>query len=201
MIETPLFAFNDIDTLNLEKETFSNQLTEACLLFGVQLKYIDVTHAEPDYIFGEHLANTLERGVPLRLISENVEEDYYPEDGGLFSKFGYTTQLDVATFWGSTNYFEELGITPQEDDILYYEKTKKMFEITHVTLIDDFKYKIDTRLFNYSHEEVADDVTEPSILNLEDINDEEVTKINTPITNQNDEDDFIDEGDGDGLFG
>lgn len=199
MSEYP-FLFNDSETLSMENRTWSNQLDEACMLFGANLKYIDVTHAVQDNIFGEALSKTLERGIPIRLIVENIEADFFPEESGIFSKFGYTPQLDVATFFGSTRFFDEHNIVPQENDLIYYEKTKKMFEIVGVTLLDDYKYRVDTRLYNYNHDDIADDVTDISILNLEDINDDEVVKIIEPITDQNESDDFIDEGSGDGLY-
>ena len=197
----PPFRFNDEDYIVSERQTWSDQLDETGLLYGPELKYIDLTHAQPDYIFGEYLANTIERGIPLQLICEQIEDDFYPEESGLFSKFGYTPQLDEAIFYGSVNYFDYLNITPQEDDLIYYKKTKKIFEITKVTLLDDWKYKIDSKLYNYDHMEVSDDVTDQPILNLEDINDEEVIKIIEPITDQNETDDVVDDSVDDGLYG
>jgi hypothetical protein len=197
--DTPPFQFSNPNSFEGERQTFSNQLTEACLLYGVDVKYIDVSHNNVDNVFGEHLHHKLERGIPLRLITDQSEEDFYVEDTGMFSKFGYSPQLDTATFWGSVDYFKYLDILPQEDDLLYYPKVDKVFEITNITLLQDFKYKIDCKLYNYSHEEIADDVTDQPILNLEDINDTEVIKINTSLTNQVD-DDYIDDSSQDGLY-
>lgn len=198
---TPAFKFNDTSILAAEKEYFSDQLDEACLLYGPVLKYIDITHAQPDYVFGEYLANTIEEGESLQLMCEQIDDEFYPEDSGIFGKFGYTPQLDTATFFGSTNYFEHLSIVPQEDDLIYYAKIDKIFEIVKVTLLDDYKYKIDSRLYNYDHMEVSDDVTDQPILDIEDINDDEVTKIVTPITTQIETEDIIDDDDSDGLYG
>ncbi len=195
------FRFNDSNVWEIERETFMNQMDETCNLFGAECVYMPLTKEELDPFFGEYLAKRIERGTPLRLICDQIEDDFYDESSGMFSKFGYSPNLDVATFWGSMNYWDAHSIIPTEQDIIFYKKIDKMFEINKVTVIKGYQYRVDCKLFDYSHEEVADDVMEASILDLENLGDREVEKITQPILDKVVEDDILDNSDlGDDLY-
>ncbi len=195
------FSFNHEEGWEVERETFIAQQDEATMLFGANCVYLPVSKDEIDPFFGEYLAKRIERGTPIKLVVDNIEEDFYPEDSGMFSKFGYSPQLDVATFWATKNYWDFHSIVPTEDNLILYKKIDKLFEIHKVTLIHGYQYRVDCRLFNYTHEDVADDVIEPAILDLETLADEEVEKITTPILEKVVADDIIDDSDfGDDLY-
>lgn len=196
------FKFNNEEMFVGEREVYIDQFSECCSLFGASCVYMPVTKSEVDMIFGEYLGKKILKGTPINLIIDEIEEDFYPEDSSTFSQFGYVPNLDVATFRAPKIYWEFHNIVPVVEDLILYKKVDKIFEIHAVTDINDIEWKVQCRLFNYSHEEISDLVTQPEILNIEDIADLEAIKINDQITDQVEEEDIIDDSDsGDGLYG
>ena len=194
------FAFNNETGFENEKATFQSILDESCALYGPELIWIDQTLNEIDDTFGEFLGKMLTKGISIRLLSEQIETDYYPEDGALFTKFGFEPNIGEATFYGSPQYFLEHGITPKQQDLIYYKKVKKMFEVTHIELLDNFKYRIDCVLYNYDHTKLDDTVEDEDILSLPDLDDKEKAAENDSIAAQESTENIINDNETDGIF-
>lgn len=195
----PHFLNNETGFEN-EKKTFSDIMDEAVWLHGAELLYIVQTLNQPEPILGEHLGKRLEDGIPIRLWTEEIEEDFYVQDAGLFTKFGYTPEIGSATWWATCNYFEFFNIKPKEQDLIFYKKTSQLFEIRKVTLHDGFKLKIHSGLYNYDHTELADDVTDTDLITLKDLDDLDKSLGNEEIQAAEDAESVIDETKKDGLF-
>lgn len=192
--------FNNETGFEDEKKTFSDIMDEAIWLHGAECLYITQTLDQPEPILGEFLGKKLEDGIPIRLWPEEIEEDFYPEDAGMFAKFGYTPEIGSATWWATCNYFEFFNIVPKENDLIFYKKTTKLFEIRKVTLIDGFKLKIHSGLYNYDHIELSDDITDTDLLTLKDLDDLDFQQGNEEIQAAEDAGNVIDETKSDGIF-
>lgn len=195
----PFFMNNETGFEN-ERKTISGLMDEGVYLHGAECVYYDMTLAQPDEVFGEYLGKKFSLGTPIRLLIDQIEDDFFPEDGFMHAKFGMEFQMGEATFRATIDYFKQHGLNPKPQDVILYKKVHKLFEITHITLINDFNYQIDAVLYNYDHVEIDDTVQEADLITLKDINDEEVTKIIEPMEAQEDSENVIDEGLGDGLF-
>ena len=198
----PAFSFNAFDSNNLnERITWANQLDEVSALFGANFIYLDVNLGNVDEIFGEHLQKVISSGTNINLWIEEFDQDTYPEDNGMYSKFGFVPNLDNITVYATPDYFVQHGITIQQQDLLYYVKTKKIWEINHITELDEYKIKLDLGLYSYDHTKIdTDTITETDILELENYAAEELTKISTPIETAVEDDEILDTDNSDGLY-
>lgn len=179
------FRLNDEDENRWEISLFTSQLDEICDLFGARTYYIKQEQKNFDEIFGESSNKALKDATEIHLWCDQFDEDFDNEDTALHSKFGFSLNITEATFYASSNYFNEHGITPRESDLIFYKKANKLFEISKITPQDGFKIRLDCDLYTYDNIDVDESsVFEPEILNLEDINDIEVTKIIEPVQQQ-----------------
>ena len=185
------FRFNDEDDPSfVTGGLFESQLDEGCRIYGIDCVYISQKQAQSDDIFGEHLGNKLENGIPIRLICDQMEEDFQNEDTALHSKFGFQLNMTEAVFHASISYFEDHDITISESDIIYYKKVEKAFEIMKVTRQDQFKVRLDCDLYTFDNIEIDEfTIDEPAITDLKHINDEEMDRTNQPVLDQ-----VVDEG-------
>lgn len=198
------FRMNDEQGFLHEKQTFANILDESCALFGADLIWISSTLNELDNVFGEYLGKLINEGVHIHLLVEQIEEDFWPEQSLLYTKFGIQPNQGSATWHGSIQYFTEHGIEPKVQDLIYYKKLNHMFEVTHISDQHEFYWTINSVLYDYDHTKLSDDVSNEAIRSLEDIDDkdkleqgdaigiDEATKYVDPV---------IDTTDTDGLFG
>jgi len=176
-------------------------LDEVSSLFGAAFIYLDVDLGTPDEIFGEYLQKVISKGTSINLWIEEFDDDTYPEDNGMYSKFGFAPNLDNITVYATPDYFIQHGINVAEQDLLYYVKTKKIWEINHVTEIDAYKIKLDLGLYNFDHTKVdVDAIDNSDILELENIATEETVIINTPIETEVIDDEILDSDNSDDLY-
>lgn len=194
--------FNNETEFEREKETLSDIMDEAVFLHGAEVVWINQTLGFEEPTLGEFLGKRLESGISLRLWPEEIEDDFYLEDGGLFTKFGYTPEVGSATWWATCNYFEFFNIEPKEQDLIYYPKTTKIFEVRKITLLDGYKLKIHSGLYNYDHTEITQDIRDidPEIATLENLDDIDKRLGNEEIQAIEDQRDVIDETKKDGIF-
>ena len=176
-------------------------MDEAIWLHGAEVVWISQTLGLQEPIFGEFLGKKIEEGIAFRLWPEEIEEDFYNEDGALFSKFGITPEIGSATWWATCNYFDYFNIVPKEQDRIYYKKTTKLFEVRKVTLFDGFKLKIHSGLYNYDHTELSEDITDTDLLSLKSLDDLDKLLNNDEVQAVEDDDDVVDEIVKDGIFG
>jgi len=195
---TKPFSFNT-DYEGEEFATFLNISDDAIALHGEQLVYIQQTLAQSEPIFGEYLGKVINEGADVILYVEEAHT-FSDDMAGMYSKFGFSPNLGEATFHGTIQYFDTFNIVPHAQDLIWWPKTKKIYEVTHVTE-EKKQYKLTAELYNYSHDKIADDVTDTEINSLTDINDDEVINYNDEIEQAVDDDEIIPDDDlGDGLF-
>ena len=58
-----------------------------------------------DHIFGESLGKLITQGTEMKLICENLETDFYPEDNAMFGKFQLIPNIEDAIFLGKYDLF------------------------------------------------------------------------------------------------
>jgi len=180
------FFFNDEIGFENERNTINELNDEGTYLYGAECIWIPVTLAQEEPIFGEYLNKTLEKGTPIRLIIDQFEDDFGAEDSGMYSKFGFNPNLGEATFHASIRYFNQFKVYPKEQDLVYYKKIKKLFEVRKVHTVNQYRYKIASVLYNFDHADISDKVTDTDFLSLETISDKDETISNIPKQTAND---------------
>lgn len=149
-----------------EQRLFEDLIIESLRIYGHDIYYLPRTLVNEDKIFDEDTLSKFTQAYPLEMYLENV--DGFAGDGDLFTKFGIEIR-DQATFvlarrrWEEMVYSSEgvfqLDTRPAEGDLLYFEKTKSIFEIKQVQFQDPFYqagklyvFKLVCELFEYSSE-------------------------------------------------
>ena len=149
-----------------EQRLIEDLIIESLKIYGHDVYYLPRTLIDEDTIFDEDTLSQFTQAYPLEMYLENV--DGYAGDGDLFTKFGIEIR-DSATFILARRRWSELVHTsggfftqesrPSEGDLLYFEKTKSLFEIRQVEFQDPFYqagnlyvFKLRCELFEYSSE-------------------------------------------------
>lgn len=195
------FFFNNESIHALEKQTFANIMDEAVFLHGSECIWIDQTLAQREDIFGEFLGKKINEGTPIRLVLDQVDTDLYPEDTMTHGRYGIELNIGEATWHATVQYFTDHGISPRPQDLIYYKKIAKMFEVTHIQLLDDYKYVVNSILYNYDHTPVDPAVTDEDILDLPNLDDRDKAETGDRIATAETTDDVIDGSKTDGIFG
>lgn len=148
-----------------EQRLIEDLIVESLKIYGHDLNYMPRTLVNEDKIFDEDTLSKFTQSYPLEMYLENVN-GYDGDD--LFTKFGIEIR-DQATFVVSRRRWEEMVFTsggdfqldtrPAEGDLLYFGKTRSIFEIKQVQFADPFYqagklyvYKLVCELFEYSTE-------------------------------------------------
>jgi len=144
-------------------------ISESLKIYGHDVFYLPRTFVDRDTIFDEDTLSQFTQAYPLEMYMENV--DGFEGEGDLFSRFGLETR-DQATFVLARRRWEELvetsggefvsgGTRPMEGDILFFPKTKSLFEIKYVQFQNPFyqagklyTFRMTCELFEYSAEEI-----------------------------------------------
>lgn len=149
-----------------EQRLIEDLIIESLKIYGHDVYYLPRTLVKEDTIFDEDTLSQFTQAYPLEMYLENV--DGFEGEGDLFTKFGIEVR-DQATFVLAKRRWEELVATsggtftqdtrPSEGDLLYFEKTKSLFEIRQVQFQDPFYqagklyvFKLVCELFEYSSE-------------------------------------------------
>jgi hypothetical protein len=175
---------------------------ESIHLRGLDLIYIPRRESAPgegdgvDYLFGEDPENDFRDGVTLEMWPEQMQG--FEGEGDFMAGFGLDIR-DECTFIISKTRFGETvtranaHITrPREGDLISFEMTKAVFEITFVEHELPFYqmgkghvYKLSCKRFEYSHEDITDagDVAEgipdfPDVDDSADVQTESDTFVN-----------------------
>lgn len=194
------FFFNNETGFEREKQLFANIMDETIFLHGAECIWVSVSLNQLDDTFGEFLGKLITEGTPIRLHVDQIDTDFYPEDGGLHDKFGFTPQIGEASFNATVQYFTHHEITPKAQDLILYKKVNKIFEVTHVQLLDGFKYKISAVLYDYDHTKVDKDVTDAEIASLSDLADKDKILENDTIRAQEVLEKIVNSTEKDGIF-
>ena len=156
-----------------EQRLYENLIIEQLSVFGQDVYYLPRKLVNKDSLFGEDASSSFNDAYIIEMYIDNIEG--YEGQKEMMTRFGVDIQ-DEATFVVSKRRFEQLisldqnlivNTRPNEGDLIYFSKGKKLFEITFVDHDDPFYqlqnlpvFKLRCRTFDYSHEDMATGVTE-----------------------------------------
>ena len=156
-----------------EQHLYEDLMIEQLKIYGQDVFYIPRTLVKEDTLFGEDTLSKFGDAYLIEMYFENVEG--YEGEKEIMSKFGLQMQEDV-TFVVARRRFEQLvshdsnlivKTRPNEGDLVYFPKVKKMFEITFVDHDDPFyqvhnvpAFKLKCKTFEYSSEDLDTGITE-----------------------------------------
>jgi hypothetical protein len=165
-----------------EQRLIEDLIIESLKIYGHDVYYLPRTLVNEDTIFDEDTLSQFTQAYPLEMYLENV--DGYDGDGDLFTRFGIEVR-DQATFVLARRRWEEMVHTtegdflldtrPAEGDLLYFPKTKSLFEIKIVQFQDPFYqagklyvFKMQCELFEYSSEYIDTGIEDLDNIYVED---------------------------------
>ena len=156
-----------------EQTLYEDLMIEQLKIYGQDVFYIPRTLVKEDNLFGEDTLSKFGDAYLIEMYFENVEG--YEGEKEIMSKFVLQMNEDV-TFVVSRRRFEQLvshdsnlivKTRPNEGDLVYFPKVKKMFEITFVDHDDPFyqvhnvpAFKLKCKTFEYSSEDLDTGITE-----------------------------------------
>ena len=156
-----------------EKKLYEDLMIEQLKAFGQECFYIPRTLVAKDNIFGEDSLNKFSAAYMIEMYVEDVQG--FAGEGDLIGKFGLEVR-DQVTFVVSRRRFEMLvrenanlieSSRPNEGDLVYMDRFKKLFKIDFVEDEDPFYqvsdlpvFKLKCSVFEYSHEEFDTGISE-----------------------------------------
>ena len=156
-----------------EQNLYEDLMIEQLKIYGQDVFYIPRTLVKEDELLGEDVLSKFGDAYQVEMYFENVEG--YEGEKEIMSKFGLQMNEDV-TFVVSRRRFEQLVSTdsnlivksrPNEGDLIYFDKVKKMFEISFVDHDDPFyqvhnipAFKLKCKTFQYSGEDLVTGIAE-----------------------------------------
>ena len=155
-----------------EQRLYENLIIEQLRAFGQDVYYLPRKLVNEDTLFGEDTLSSFNDAYQVEMYLDNIEG--YEGQKEMMTRFGLDMQ-DEATWVVSKRRFEQLisldqnlivSSRPNEGDLIYFPKAKKLFEIGFVDHDDPFYqinnlpvFKMRCRTFEYSHEEFATGVS------------------------------------------
>jgi len=156
-----------------EQHLYEDLMIEQLKIYGQDVFYIPRTLVKEDNLFGEDTLSKFGDAYLIEMYFENVEG--YEGEKEIMSKFGLQMNEDV-TFVVARRRFEQLvahdsnlivKTRPNEGDLVYFPKVKKIFEISFVDHDDPFyqihnvpAFKLKCKTFEYSSEDLDTGITE-----------------------------------------
>ena len=154
-----------------EQNLYEDLIIEQLKDFGHEVYYLPRTLVKEDKILGEDVLSTFDDAYAIEMYMEDIEG--YGGEKELIAKFGLEIR-DEATFIVSRRRWLEtvsvdnnliINTRPNEGDLIYFPRIKKLFEINFVDHDDPFYqvdnlpvYKMSCHLFEYSGEEIDTDI-------------------------------------------
>lgn len=156
-----------------EQHLYEDLMIEQLKIYGQEVFYIPRTLVKEDTLFGEDTLSKFGDAYLIEMYFENVEG--YEGEKEIMSKFGLQMNEDV-TFVVARRRFEQLvshdsnlivKTRPNEGDLVYFPKVKKIFEISFVDHDDPFyqihnvpAFKLKCKTFEYSSEDIDTGIAE-----------------------------------------
>ena len=156
-----------------EQILYESLIIEQLSVFGQDVYYLPRKLINKDTLFGEDASSSFNDAYIIEMYLDDIEG--YQGQKEMMTRFGIDMQ-DEATFVVSKRRFEQLisldqnlivSTRPNEGDLIYFDKSKKLFEISFVDHDDPFYqlanlpvYKLRCRTFDYSHEDMATGVSD-----------------------------------------
>ena len=156
-----------------EQHLYEDLMIEQLKIYGQEVFYIPRTLVKEDNLFGEDTLSKFGDAYLIEMYFENVEG--YEGEKEIMSKFGLQMNEDV-TFVVARRRFEQLvshdsnlivKTRPNEGDLVYFPKVKKIFEISFVDHDDPFyqihnvpAFKLKCKTFEYSSEDIDTGIAE-----------------------------------------
>ena len=156
-----------------EQHLYEDLMIEQLKIYGQEVFYIPRTLVKEDNLFGEDTLSKFGDAYLIEMYFENVEG--YEGEKEIMSKFGLQMNEDV-TFVVARRRFEQLvshdsnlivKTRPNEGDLVYFPKVKKIFEISFVDHDDPFyqihnvpAFKLKCKTFEYSSEDLDTGIAE-----------------------------------------
>lgn len=176
------FQSGDTSGTTAEQRLVEDLIVESLKIYGHDIYYMPRSFVNRDTIFDEDELSKFEQAYPVEMYLENV--DGFGGDGELFQRFGLEVR-DQATFVLSRRRWQEIVDTsggtfslddrPSEGDLLYFPKTRSLFEVKFVEFQDPFYqlgqiyvFRMQCELFEYSSETIDTGIA--TIDQLEDDN-------------------------------
>ena len=200
------------DLINKEPKLgiqYKNQYKEHSQMSGYPIKYLKASELTNNKIFIESTSREFINTNGFSFYCKRDEDSMY-NGTEIYGNFGYvpsyTNVLYIATL-----YFEENNIEPLEGDLIFDITDNILFEITKVdTFIEAqaslrinntvIARKIYCKHYTYSYKDKFDDTLEDEIYD-DDINNQELDKLNDTLRFDIDDLDVIDNDEIDKIFG
>jgi len=168
----PTSVYFDTGT-TAEQRLYENLIIEQLSVFGQDVYYLPRKLVNEDTLFDEDVLSSFNDAYSIEMYLDNTEG--YEGQKEMMTRFGLDMQ-DEATWVVSKRRFEQLisldqnlivSTRPNEGDLIYFAKSKKLFEISFVDHDDPFYqlanlpvFKMRCRTFDYSHEDMATGISE-----------------------------------------
>ena len=192
-----------------EQHLYEDLIIEQLKIYGQDVFYIPRTLVKEDSLFGEDTLSKFDDAYQIEMYFENVEG--YEGEKEIMSKFGLQMNEDV-TFVVARRRFEQLvshdsnlivKTRPNEGDLVYFPKVKKIFEISFVDHDDPFyqihnvpAFKLKCKTFEYSSEDLDTGIAEIDAIETDNSLDQLVYQITMEQSGTYNEGIELESGDG-----
>ena len=157
-----------------EQRLIEDLIIESLKIYGHDTFYLPRTLVNKDNIFDEDQLSSFDAAYPLEMYLENVQG--FAGQGDIFTRFGMEVR-DQATFILAKRRWEDMvtrqsptlqtNHRPNEGDLIYFSRTKSLFEIKYVDFQNPFYqanqiyvYRLTCELFEYSSEDIDTGIAE-----------------------------------------
>ena len=192
-----------------EQHLYEDLMIEQLKIYGQDVYYIPRTLIKEDNLLGEDVLSKFGDAYQIEMYFENVEG--YEGEKEIMSKFGLQMNEDV-TFVVARRRFEQLvshdsnlivKTRPNEGDLVYFPKVKKIFEISFVDHDDPFyqvhnvpAFKLKCKTFEYSSEDMDTGIAEIDAIETDNSLDQLVYQITMEQSGTYNEGIELESGDG-----